>query len=124
MAQVACERGDGNNAVFVGTFLETGTSVALCNDDLINFCVSMSEQLTGAPVIQFLEDWIPPKPEEVAVPSDEAIAEALDTLLTANAEEVASRIEAGEEMQTIIEDLMTRPLDEIDPAELDSTVTN
>lgn len=58
MASLACERDDGKNAVFVGTFLETGTSIALCEDDLINFVVSMSQQLTGAPVIDFVSSFV------------------------------------------------------------------
>lgn len=121
MAQLACEQGDGKTAVFVGTFLESGLSVALCNDDLINFVVAMAEQLTGAPVITFVQDHIPTEQTPAQGPSDEAVAEALDTLLKANAPEVKRRVDAGEDMQSIIEDLMTRPLDADDDDTADST---
>jgi hypothetical protein len=54
MPGLACQFEDGKNAVFVGTFLESGTSITACEDHLIDFVVSLSEQLTGAPVIDFV----------------------------------------------------------------------
>jgi hypothetical protein len=56
MPGLACQFEDGKNAVFVGTFLESGTSITACEDHLIDFVVSLSEQLTGAPVITFVAD--------------------------------------------------------------------
>jgi hypothetical protein len=121
MAQLACEQGDGKNAVFVGTFLESGLSVALCNDDLVNFVVSMAQELTGAPVIDFVSTHQPEEVEQVTAPDDEAVAAALDTLLKANAPEVDRRLKEGEDMETIIADLMTRPDDDSSDAQPDST---
>jgi hypothetical protein len=54
MPGLACQFEDGKNAVFVGTFLESGTSITACEDHLIDFVVSLSEQLTGAAVIDFV----------------------------------------------------------------------
>lgn len=54
MPGLPCQFDDGKNAVFVGTFLESGTSINACEDHLIDFVVSLSEQLTGAPVIDFV----------------------------------------------------------------------
>lgn len=56
MPGLACQFEDGKNAVFVGTFLESGTSITACEDHLIDFVVSLSEQLTGLPVITFVAD--------------------------------------------------------------------
>ena len=47
MAGPACMSDDGNAAVFVGTFLQDGSSVALCNDCLPQFMVAVLAQTEG-----------------------------------------------------------------------------
>lgn len=47
MAGPACMSDDGNAAVFVGTFLQDGSSVALCNDCLPQFMVAVLAQMEG-----------------------------------------------------------------------------
>jgi hypothetical protein len=50
MAQIACQTEDGNNAIFIGTNLDTGDSVSLCQSCLIEFFAAMLEGMTGIPV--------------------------------------------------------------------------
>lgn len=47
MAGPACMSNDDNGAVFVGTFLQDGSSVALCNDCLPQFMVAVLAQMEG-----------------------------------------------------------------------------
>lgn len=55
MAQpVACQFEDGQNAVFVGTFLESGQAVALCTDHLVDFMTVTLQEMTGAPVVDLI----------------------------------------------------------------------
>jgi hypothetical protein len=46
---------DGNNAVFVGTLLETGTSITVCPDCLLNFAMSIVESNTGLPIGEIID---------------------------------------------------------------------
>lgn len=50
MALPACMSDDGNPAVFIGTFLENGDSVQLCEDCLPQFAVAVAAQMTGIEV--------------------------------------------------------------------------
>lgn len=50
MAAPPCKSEDGNAAVFVGTFLEDGTSVAFCADCLAGFAGALTAQLNDIPV--------------------------------------------------------------------------
>jgi len=50
-----CMADDGNKAVFVGTFLTNGESVALCDEHLVYFCASMVETMTGVDPAPFIK---------------------------------------------------------------------
>lgn len=52
MAAPACMSDDGNPAIFVGTFLQNGDAVALCEDCLPQFAVAIAAQMTGIEVEQ------------------------------------------------------------------------
>lgn len=54
MAAPQCQSGDGNPAALIGTFLEGGQPVALCNDCLVPWAAALIEGMTGyemAPVL-------------------------------------------------------------------------
>jgi hypothetical protein len=66
---------DGEKAVFVGTFLTNGESVALCDEHLVYFCASTLETMTGvdpAPFIKAIsEDTTPPLVDVSALDMDD-----------------------------------------------------
>lgn len=50
MAGPPCMSNDGNAAVFVGTFLENGDSVALCGECLPGFAIALTAGMTGTDI--------------------------------------------------------------------------
>jgi len=59
MAAPACMSDDGNPAVFVGTMLQTGDAVALCDECLVMWSAALLQQMTGvdpAPFIQAISE--------------------------------------------------------------------
>jgi hypothetical protein len=81
MASPQCNSDDGRQATFVGTFLQTGDAVALCDDCLAGFAASLTASMFGVPadelqaLIAAHEDDDPavqePAPNEVAYPMQE-----------------------------------------------------
>lgn len=68
----ACMSEDGNPAVFVGTMLQTGDSVALCDNCLANWAVAVVSTMTGidpAPFIAAISEDAPTTAE--GAPTDE-----------------------------------------------------
>ena len=66
---------DGLPAVFVGTFLGNGESVAVCDEHLVMFCASTLETMTGldpTPFIAAISEEEPPAeaPESPEEPPD------------------------------------------------------
>ncbi len=59
----ACQNDDGNLAIFIGTNLDTGSTVTLCPPCLLQFCGVIVEGMTGMPVNDLIN--------EMATPSDE-----------------------------------------------------
>lgn len=77
MALPACMSDDGNPAVFVGTMLQTGDSVALCDNCLANWAVAVVSTMTGvdpAPFIAAISEDVPTTAE--GAPTDEPPAPA------------------------------------------------
>jgi hypothetical protein len=80
MATPMCISDDGNKATFIGTFLETGDNVRLCDDCMPQFCAAVFERMTGvdmAPAIYLASQegqasGLEPEgsPGEVAYPPD------------------------------------------------------
>lgn len=65
MANPPCMSDDGQPAVFVGTMLETGDSVALCNDCLVGWAAAVLNVMTGVdptPYLAAISDDAPPAP--------------------------------------------------------------
>jgi hypothetical protein len=58
MANVSCQSEDGNNAIFIGTLLANGESVALCQDCFVEFLAATLEGLTGAPIGAFMGEYL------------------------------------------------------------------
>lgn len=52
MAGLPCMSNDGKGAVFTGTFLQNGDSVALCEDCLPEFLVAVAGQMLGVELDQ------------------------------------------------------------------------
>jgi hypothetical protein len=67
-----CMSADGNQAVFIGTNLDTGDTVTLCPSCLTQFCATIVEAQTGVPVTEFIaiatEPVAEPEPVEQATP--------------------------------------------------------
>ena len=62
-----CMAEDGQAAVFVGTFLTNGESVALCDEHMVYFCASTLQDMTGvdpAPFIAAISDEEPGIPRK------------------------------------------------------------
>src|SRR5271157_3359383 len=62
-----CMADDGKPAVFVGTFLQNGQSVAVCDEHLVYFCADTLETMTGVdpvPFIQAISDETPEAPPD------------------------------------------------------------
>jgi len=72
---------DGQPAVFVGTFLNSGDSVALCDTCLVAWSAAMLQAMTGVDPEPFLkaisED--EPDPNKTALPVDQAAPAPADT---------------------------------------------
>ena len=54
MASPACMSDDGRDAVFVGTMLQTGDAVALCDECLVPWSAALLQALTGVDPTPFL----------------------------------------------------------------------
>lgn len=80
MAAPLCMSNDGKPAVFIGTFLEKGDSVTLCEDCLPDFTSAITASMNGIPpevfagvvdqLRQAAEDGEGPAPAEMAAPPD------------------------------------------------------
>lgn len=78
MAAPACNSDDGNQAIFVGTFLTDGSAVALCEDCLPQFCTAIVAQTQGIEIAELAAaitaligaetGAVPGEPQEVAYP--------------------------------------------------------
>ena len=79
MAAPQCMSGDGQPAVFVGTLLQSGEAVALCDECLVPWAAAMLHAMTG----------VDPTPFLLAVASDE---EAITAQL-----EPSTALEGGED---------------------------
>lgn len=74
MANPPCMSNDGNAAVFVGTFLENGDSVALCDACMVPWAAAVLEVTTGidpAPFIRAISEG-PEQPEPIEGDTPEA----------------------------------------------------
>lgn len=75
-----CQYSDGKQAVFIGTNLNSGETVTLCEDDFLTFCEAAVEGFTGVPIHEVIAGII------VALAADaEAAAEAEADDLKGNA---------------------------------------
>ena len=72
-----CMAEDGQAAVFVGTFLTNGESVALCDEHMVYFCASTLQDMTGvdpAPFIAAISDEEPGIPPEMPPEDPDGLA--------------------------------------------------
>lgn len=66
MANPPCATGDGNAASFIGTYLETGDTVALCDECMVAWSAAMLNSMTGidpTPFLQAISEGDPTPPE-------------------------------------------------------------
>lgn len=75
MAAPQCMSQDGNTAVFVGTMLQTGDAVALCDECLVPWSAALLQAMTGVDPTPFLQAVSEPE-----VAADEAHALDLEEL--------------------------------------------
>lgn len=54
MANPPCMSDDGNPAVFVGTMLQTGDAVALCDECMVPWCAAVLQTMTGIDATPFI----------------------------------------------------------------------
>lgn len=79
MANPACMSGDGKEAVFVGTMLQTGDAVALCDECLVAWSAAVLQAMTGvdpAPFIQAISEPAEAPQTKDGAPTDEPPAAA------------------------------------------------
>jgi hypothetical protein len=72
-----CMADDGQKAVFVGTFLTNGESVALCDEHMVYFCASTLQDMTGvdpAPFIAAISEEAPAPPIDLDTEIEDADA--------------------------------------------------
>lgn len=77
MAMPACMSDDGRPAVFVGTMLQTGDSVALCDECMVPWAAAILNAMTGVdptPFLQAVSEDVPTSAE--SAPTDEPPAPA------------------------------------------------
>ena len=67
-----CMAEDGQAAVFVGTFLQNGQSVAVCDEHLVYFCADTLHTMTGVDPAPFIVAISEPSDEDLEA-ADEAI---------------------------------------------------
>lgn len=77
MANPPCMSEDGNQAVFLGTFLAEGQTVALCDECLVPWSAALLQAMTGVDPKPFLEAISEGAPEAPAESDNEAPAETL-----------------------------------------------
>lgn len=71
--------GDGEGAIFLGTFLSDGTSVTVCEAHFTEFLASTLEMMTGAPVVAMLTLHLE---ESISAGVDDSVAPDYDELIT------------------------------------------
>ena len=77
MAMPACMSDDGRPAVFVGTMLQTGDSVALCDECMVPWAAAILNAMTGVDPTPFLAAVSEDAPTTAeGAPTDEAPAPA------------------------------------------------
>jgi hypothetical protein len=73
MALPSCMSGDGRQAVFVGTMLQTGDAVALCDECLVMWTAALLQTMTGVdpgPFIAAMSETDPAGDVTAGAPSD------------------------------------------------------
>lgn len=75
MAAPACMSDDGNTAVFIGTYLESGETIAVCDECMVAWSAAMLNAMTGVDPTPFLQAISEDAPEEV--PPAELVAPAV-----------------------------------------------
>lgn len=65
MAAPACMSDDGNTAVFIGTYLESGETIAVCDECMVAWSAAMLNAMTGIDPTPFLQAISEDAPEEV-----------------------------------------------------------
>jgi hypothetical protein len=55
MASPQCMSNDGRTATFVGTMLDTGDGVTLCDECLVMYCAAILQTMTGVDPTPFLQ---------------------------------------------------------------------
>ena len=79
MALPSCMSDDGRQAVFVGTMLQTGDAVALCDECLVMWAAALLQAMTGVdpqPFIAAMSEADPAGDVTAGAPSDEPPAPA------------------------------------------------
>jgi hypothetical protein len=91
---------DGNPAVFVGTMLETGNAVALCDECLVGWTAALLNLMTGVDPTPFLaaisEDAIDLEGNEQATPAGLPPEATADEAQNGHESEYARRAEAAD----------------------------
>jgi hypothetical protein len=106
MASLPCQNEDGKIAVFTGTFLESGTSVTVCRDDLQAFAVALAQELTGAPIIEFAQEHAGEiTPNETVEEVDEVDAETA-AWLEEHSDIIAALVAGGKTPEEAIQELL------------------
>lgn len=122
MAGLACQFEDNKGAIFVGTFLTDGTSVAVCEEHVVEFFAGTLQALTGKPVLELLT-----QPDEVIV--DEELAQALaesdpefDKFIADHADELQELQDGGLTFDEAVAAIV--PRNTADGDDLDASLTN
>lgn len=79
MAAPQCMSEDGRQAVFVGTMLQTGDAVALCDECLVMWAAALLQAMTGVdpqPFIAAMSETDPAGDATAGAPTDEPPAPA------------------------------------------------
>lgn len=71
MANPPCMSNDGRPAVFVGTMLETGDAVALCDECLVAWTAALLNVMTGVDPTPFIQAVSEDEPPPLLTPQQE-----------------------------------------------------
>jgi hypothetical protein len=75
MAAPQCMSQDGNAAVFIGTFLQTGQPVAVCDECMVPWAAAVLQGMTGVDPAPFLQAISEPDSAESPTEDEGGVAE-------------------------------------------------
>jgi hypothetical protein len=124
MANPACQFDDGKTAVFIGTSLESGDTVTVCLEHMVEFFTATLEQLAAVVHAETPPEGAATLDDLVVGPGEAELAEEFQEFIDANTNEIQDLVEGGETFERAVETLLERATETDSSETVDSTVTD